>query len=129
MRGRPSIIPSKLPRPREELPEHHTVQEPDVVVVVSGQRHRPLRTLLSVIAIGVEVTMILTLVGVSNGTLDATARRARGVGADVLVRPPGSSLISLSTAPMSEKLVSVLAERPGVAIVTGTVVQPLSGFD
>ena len=98
-------------------------------LIVANLGHRPLRTLLSVIAIGVEVTMILTLVGVSNGTLDATARRARGVGADVLVRPPGSSLISLSTAPMSEKLVSVLAERPGVAIVTGTVVQPLSGFD
>ena len=73
--------------------------------------------------------MILTLVGVSYGTLDATARRAKGVGADVLVRPPGTSILSLSSAPMSEKLVPVLAAKPGVALATGTVVQPLTGFD
>src|SRR5258708_29517327 len=46
-------------------------------------RQRPVRTCLSVLAIGVEVTMILTLVGISYGTLDETARRARGVGADI----------------------------------------------
>jgi len=91
--------------------------------------HRPVRTLLSILAIGVEVTMILTLVGVSNGTLDATARRARGVGADVVIRPPGTSLISLSSAPMTDSLLPVLAQRPGAAVVTGTEVQPLSGFD
>jgi putative ABC transport system permease protein len=99
-------------------------------LIFANLAHRPLRTFLSVLAIGVEVTMILTLVGVSNGTLDATARRARGVGADVLVRPPGSSIMSLSSAPMPESLVPVLAERPDVSLVTGTVIQPLSGgFD
>ena len=34
------------------------------------------------LVIGVEVSMILTLVGLSYGTLHGTARRARGVGAD-----------------------------------------------
>ncbi len=33
--------------------------------------------------------MILTLVGVSHGTLDQSAQRARGVGADIWFRPPG----------------------------------------
>jgi len=98
-------------------------------LIFANLAHRPLRTFLSVLAIGVEVTMILTLVGVSYGTLDATARRARGVGADVLVRPPGTSILSLSSAPMSDKLVPVLGARPGAALATGTVVQPLSGFD
>ncbi len=81
------------------------------------------------LAIGVEVTMILTLVGVSYGTLDASARRARGIGADVFVRPPGSSAISLSSAPLSEKMVSVMAEEPGVALATGTMVQSMGGFE
>jgi hypothetical protein len=49
-------------------------------LVFENLRHRPVRTLLSVLAIGVEVTMMLTLVGISYGTLDETARRARGVG-------------------------------------------------
>jgi len=82
-----------------------------------------------VLAIAVEVTMILTLVGVSYGTLDGTARRARGVGADILIRPPGSSIIGLSTSPMSDNLLGFLAKQPYVALATGTTVQPLGGFD
>ena len=97
--------------------------------VLSNLTHRPIRTILSVLAIAVEVTMVLTLVGVSYGTLDGTARRARGVGADILIRPPGSSIISLSTAPMSDKLVPLLATQPEVTMAIGTVVQPLQGLD
>jgi putative ABC transport system permease protein len=73
--------------------------------------------------------MILTLVGVSYGTLDGTADRARGVGADILFRPPGSSVIGLSSAPMSDKLPALLMQEPHVTFAMGTMVQPLSGFD
>ncbi len=97
--------------------------------VFANLAHRPIRTGLSILAIAVEVTMILTLVGVSYGTLDGTARRARGVGADIMIRPPGSSVISLSSAPMSDKLVPFLEKQPGVRMAIGTVVQPLEGFD
>ena len=47
-------------------------------LIFANLTHRPVRTLLSVLAIAVEVTMILTLVGVSHGTLDSTKERARG---------------------------------------------------
>ena len=98
-------------------------------LVFENLRQRPVRTCLSVLAIGVEVTMILTLVGISYGTLDETARRARGVGADIIVRPPASSIISLSSSPMSEKLVPFLMKQPHVTLATGTMGQPLGGFD
>ena len=98
-------------------------------LILANLGHRPLRTFLSVLAIGVEVTMILTLVGVSYGTLDASARRARGIGADVFVRPPGSSVMSLSSAPLTEKIVPRLGSEPGVALATGTMVQSIGGFD
>jgi putative ABC transport system permease protein len=98
-------------------------------LVLANLAHRPVRTILSVLAIAVEVSMILTLVGVSYGTLDGTARRARGVGADIMIRPPGSSIVGLSTAPMSDKLVDFVAQRPHVALATGIAIQPLSGFD
>src|ERR1700691_710173 len=90
------------------------------VFVLANVVHRPVRTVLSVLAIAVEVTMILTLVGVSYGTLDATARRARGVGADIMIRPPGSSIIGLSTAPMSDHFIPFLQKQPHVALATGT---------
>lgn len=98
-------------------------------LVFENLRQRPVRTCLSVFAIGVEVTMILTLVGISYGTLDETARRARGVGADIVVRPPASSIISLSSSPMSERLVPFLMKQPHVIFATGTMGQPLGGFD
>jgi putative ABC transport system permease protein len=98
-------------------------------LVLSNLAHRPVRTILSVLAIAVEVSMILTLVGVSYGTLDGTARRARGVGADIMIRPPGSSILGLSTAPMPDKLIGFLVTLPHVALATGTAIQPLSGFD
>jgi putative ABC transport system permease protein len=82
-----------------------------------------------VLAIGVEVTMILTLVGISYGTLDETARRARGVGADIVVRPPGTSVISLSSSPMNQDLLSFFMNQPHITFATGTMIQPLSGFD
>jgi putative ABC transport system permease protein len=98
-------------------------------LVVSNLGHRPVRTALSVLAIAVEVTMILTLVGVSYGTLDDTARRARGVGADIMIRPPGSSVIGLSTAPMTDQLIGFVSKQPHVTLAIGTVIQPLTGFD
>ena len=96
-------------------------------LIFANLTHRPVRTLLSVLAIAVEVTMILTLVGVSHGTLDSTAARARGVGADIVVRPPNSTVVSaLSSAPMSDKLIGVLMQQPHVALATGTVIQGLT---
>src|ERR1700739_3491482 len=97
--------------------------------VLSNLAQRPIRTFLSILAIAVEVTMILTLVGVSYGTLDGTGRRARGVGADIMIRPPGSSILSLSSSPMTDKLIPFLESQPHVSMATGTTVQPLGGFD
>ncbi len=96
-------------------------------LVLENLKHRPVRTALSVVAIGVEVTMMLTLVGLSRGMLADVARRARGVGADIVVRPPGTSLIGLSSAPMSEKMVDFLLRQPHVTHAVGSMTHPLSG--
>jgi putative ABC transport system permease protein len=96
-------------------------------LILANLTHRPVRTLLSVLAIAVEVTMILTLVGVSHGTLDSNAERARGVGADVVIRPPNSQVMSsLNSAPMPDSLVGWLMRQPHVALATGTVIHSLT---
>jgi putative ABC transport system permease protein len=97
-------------------------------LVLENLKHRPVRTLLSAVAIGVQVTMILTLVGVSRGTLADMAERSKGVGADILVRPPDSSALSFSVT-MPAGIVKVVREEPHVALATGTLVQPISNFD
>jgi putative ABC transport system permease protein len=93
-------------------------------LVFENLKHRPVRTLLSAIAIGVQVTLMLTLVGVSHGMLDDAAAHSRGTGADILIRPPGSALLGFSGGAMSEGIVGVIRALPHVAIATGSLVQP-----
>lgn len=96
-------------------------------LVVENLKHRPVRTTLGILAIGLEVTMILTLAGLSRGMLEDSAQRTRGIGADVLVRPPGTSVIGLSTAPISDKMLDFLRKQPHVTFAMGTMVYPLGG--
>ena len=58
--------------------------------------------MLSVLLIAIPVTLILTLVGLSQGMLEDSARRSRGVGADILVRPPNSSVMNFNAASMPQ---------------------------
>jgi putative ABC transport system permease protein len=97
-------------------------------LVFENLKHRPVRTLLSVFAIGVEVTLILTLVGVSHGVLDDMKARSRGTGADIIIRPPDSSGFTFSLT-MDEKIVDLARAEPHVKIATGTFVKYIGSFD
>ena len=97
-------------------------------LVFENLKHRPVRTILSVLAIGVEITMMLTIVGLSEGMLEDSQNRARGAGADIWVRPPGTSVIGLSSAPMTEKILGFLGKQEHVKIATGSVTHPIGGL-
>jgi putative ABC transport system permease protein len=97
-------------------------------LVFENLKHRPVRTLLSAVAIGVQVTMILTLVGVSEGVLSDIAERSRGMGADIIIRPPGSSILGFSGAPLAEGIVDVARREPHVAMATGVMLQSVGDF-
>ncbi|MCU1336475.1 MAG: hypothetical protein JWO19_2056 [Bryobacterales bacterium] len=97
-------------------------------LVFENLKHRPVRTLLSIIAIGVEVTLILTLVGLSRGVLDDMASRSQGTGADILIRPPDSAGFTFSLT-MPEKIVDVVRGQPHVAMATGTFVKYIDSFN
>ena len=97
-------------------------------LVVENLRYRPIRTLLSVFAIAIQVTMVLTLVGLSNGMLDDQARRARGVGADILVRPPSSSVITMSSG-MPARIADKIEQQPHVKVATGVFTQGTDLFN
>jgi putative ABC transport system permease protein len=87
--------------------------------------------MLSILLIALPVTLILTLVGLSQGFIEGSKRRAEGVGADLLFRPKGTTLLSsFNGAPLPEKFVDQLAREPHVAATTGVVYQLVSGaFD
>lgn len=85
-----------------------------------------MRSLLSILLIGVPVTLILTLVGLSHGMLEDTAHRTRAIGADIIVRPPGSTLLTLSGG-INSKIVDWFAKQPHVKMAMGVVNQPVQG--
>src|SRR5437660_4784817 len=91
-------------------------------MIVGNLVHRPLRSLISVVAVALEVTLILLIVGLSLGMLQDTRTRAAGIGADVLVLPPGSSfIVGLTGAPMPIKIGGVLEKLPHVKSVAPVI--------
>jgi putative ABC transport system permease protein len=107
-------------------------------MIVGNLVHRPLRSLISVVAVALEVTLILLIVGLCLGMLRDNRTRNAGIGADVIVLPPGSSFISgLTGAPMPIKIRDLLATLPhvkGIAPVVTTIgaagtLEIISGID
>ena len=93
-------------------------------MIVGNLVHRPIRSLISIVAVALEVTLILLIVGLSLGILNDSRQRQAGIGADVIVLPPGSSFIwGLSSATMSTKVGDVLAKLPHVEVVAPVVTQ------
>ncbi len=98
-------------------------------LVFENLKHKPMRSLLSILLIAVPVTLILTLVGLTRGILADNEQRTRGIGADVWVRPEGSSFgTSLSGAPIPEKMANYFEMQPHIELALGSVVQPIQGI-
>ena len=96
-------------------------------MVIGNLVHRPLRSIISIVAVALEVTLILLIVGLCLGMLQDSRTRTAGIGADVLVRPPGSSFIgAFSGAPMPIKIGDVLAKLPHVKSVAPVITQVAS---
>jgi putative ABC transport system permease protein len=72
---------------------------------------------------------VLTIVGLSRGLIEASQTRTRGVGADILVRPPGAAVMGMSGAPMPEKVVEVIEKQPNIEIAQGIVLHGIGGLE
>jgi putative ABC transport system permease protein len=93
-------------------------------MILANLVHRPFRTIISVVAVAVEVTLILLIVGIMLGILNDTSSRQAGIGADIMVQPPGSSLLmGMNGAPVSVKVADRLAKLPHVVAVAPVVTQ------
>ena len=85
---------------------------------------RPVRTLVSITAVGVEVVLILMVVGLTHGILEETAKRTQGVGAEIMVQPQTTSaLMSFSGAPMPIQIRDRLVQVPQVKAVAPVMMQ------
>src|SRR5438105_10960583 len=93
-------------------------------MIVANLAYRPLRSIISILAVAIEVTLILLIVGLALGILEDNKARQVGIGADVTVRPPGSSnLAAFGGAPAPIKVADVLRKQPHVVAVAPVVLQ------
>ena len=84
---------------------------------------RPVRSFLSVIAIAIQVILVLMIVGLTSGVISEWGKRVEGVGADILVQPPNSSIFfAFVSVGMQESLAGKIAALSGVDEVAPTVI-------
>lgn len=83
---------------------------------------RPMRAFLSILAITIQVFMVLMIVGLTTGVISEWGKRVEGVGADIMVQPPNSSMfLAFSRAVLPENLADKVAKLPGVDEVAPTL--------
>jgi len=93
-------------------------------LVVRNLFHRPMRTLIGVMAIAVEVALVILIVGLTSGILRETAKRIEGIGADIMVQAPAAQiLIGFSGSPMPIKIADKIAELKYVQAVSPALLQ------
>ncbi|HET7348400.1 MAG TPA: FtsX-like permease family protein [Acidobacteriaceae bacterium] len=93
-------------------------------LVVGNILYRPVRSTISVLAVAIEVIMILSIVAIMVGMVKGAAQQTSGIGADIIVQPPGASFISaVGGAPVPAKVATVLGKMPHVAIASPVAIQ------
>ena len=94
--------------------------------------HRPLRTFITVLAVAVEVTLVIIVVGLTSGLLMESAKRTEGVGADIMVQPPSASIfMAFGGAPMPIAIGDKLHQLEYVQAVAPVLIQfnSVNGLD
>ncbi len=75
------------------------------------------------VAIAIQVVLILMIVGMTSGVVAEWGKRVEGVGADILVQPPNSSIFfAFSSAVMPQSLGQQIEQLPGVDEVAPTLI-------
>jgi putative ABC transport system permease protein len=93
-------------------------------LIIANLLQRPMRSVISVLAVAIEVIMILSVVGIFNGMLNDQKDRTNGIGADLIVRPSNASIMNgISGAPIPVKDIEVIRRMPHVAVAAPVITQ------
>jgi len=99
-------------------------------LIFANLRSRPMRSLVSVVAVAIEVILILLIVGLVNGMVNDHRARVEGLGADIMVMAGnGSMFAELSGNTLPVKLADVFAKVPGVAAVAPVGYNLIGGLE
>lgn len=97
-------------------------------LVAGNLVHRPLRSLISIFAVAIEVIMILSIAAIMLGMLNGQRTRTSGIGMDMETHPgAATNLIGMSGAAASIKVTDVLRALPHVTVAAPVNIQLTSG--
>lgn len=107
-------------------------------LIVGNLIHRPLRSLISVFAVAIEVIMIMSIAAIMFGILNNSRAGTAGVGWDVYAHPGASTaLMNTSAAAADVRIAEVVRRLPHVQVVspvnikltTGASLENIYGID
>jgi putative ABC transport system permease protein len=91
-------------------------------LIFANLLHRPLRSVISVLAVAIEVIMILSIVGIFMGMLNDQKERTNGIGADIMVLPSNASYFNgVSGAAIPEKDVEAFRRMAHVTVASPAI--------
>jgi putative ABC transport system permease protein len=97
-------------------------------LILGNLVHRPLRSLISVFAVAIEVIMILAVVGIFYGILNGSRMQTTGIGMDMIAHPGASSaLLNTGSASADIRDAEVLRQLPHVEVVAPVNIKLTTG--
>jgi putative ABC transport system permease protein len=100
------------------LEPHSTMNK----LIFANLLYRPVRSIISVLAVAIEVVMILSIVGIFMGMLNDQKQRTNGIGADLMLRPSNASYMNgVGGAPMPVKNIEAIRLLPHVAVASPVI--------
>jgi putative ABC transport system permease protein len=91
-------------------------------LVIANLLHRPVRSIISILAVAIEVVMILSIVGIFMGMLNDTKQRTNGIGADLMMRPSNASMFTaVGGAPIPIRNIEAIRRLPHVAVASPVI--------
>jgi putative ABC transport system permease protein len=101
-------------------------------MIIASLKARPVRTTVGVLAVALEVILMLVIIGLTTGISTETGKRTEGVGADILLQAPNSSLIlALSQTTMPISVGDKIRQLDGIKAVAPvqTIVNQSAGLE
>ncbi len=97
-------------------------------LILGNLVHRPLRSLISALAVAIEVIMILSVVAIFYGILNGSRLQNTGIGMDMIVHPgTASALMNTSSASADIRVANVLRQLPHVEVVAPVYLKLTAG--
>ena len=89
-----------------------------IKLILGNLVHRPLRSVISALAVAIEVIMILSVVALFYGMVNGSRSETTGIGMDMIVHPGAATAIMMtSSASADVRIAKVLEALPHVQVV------------